>query len=219
MQAPDSDRTHVEAAVYPQAVMASGTPVRFTAGSVLFRPGDACSGLLLVRSGSVRVQLVSETGRQITLYRVSAGVACVLSTQCLMTGGAYPAEGIAETDVEGVFLGAGQVERLLREDAAFRAWMFGVYGSRLVDLVMLVEDLLETRIDRRLAHHLVARPGDGPLAQTHQSIAAELGTAREVVSRHLKDFERRGLVALGRGHIEVVDRAALTALAAEPVRG
>lgn len=203
---------------HPDAVLAAGTPVHFGAGTVLFRPGDVCSGLLLVRSGSVRVQLVSETGRQITLYRVSAGVACVLSTQCLMTDGVYPAEGVAETDVEGVFLGAGQVQRLLREDAAFRAWMFGVYGSRLVDLVMLVEDLLETRIDRRLAHHLVAHAARGALVQTHQAIAADLGTAREVVSRHLKDFERRGLVALGRGQIEVVDRAGLTALAGEAAR-
>lgn len=198
---------------------AAGTPVRFAAGTVLFRPGDACSGLLLVRSGAVRVQLVSETGRQITLYRVNPGVACVLSTQCLMTGGHYPAEGIAETDVEGVFIGAAHVDALLREDAAFRGWMFGTYGTRLVDLVMLVEDLLETRIDRRLAHLLVARAGRGPLAETHQSIAAELGTAREVVSRHLKDFERRGLVALGRGQIDLVDRPGLAAVAGEPARG
>ncbi len=203
----------IERQSVPEAVLALGSPVRFPAGAVLFRPGDACSGLLLVRSGSVRVQLVSETGRQITLYRVTDGVACVLSTQCLMTGGAYPAEGIAETDVTGVFLGAAQVQRLLREDGAFRAWMFGVYGTRLVDLVMLVEDLLETRIDRRLAHHLVAQAAGGPLSETHQAIAAELGTAREVVSRHLKDFERRGLVELGRGRIRVLDAARLGALA------
>lgn len=208
-----------DASTYPETVLAAGTPVHFGVGTVLFRPGDLCSGLLLVRSGSVRVQLVSETGRQVTLYRVSAGVACVLSTQCLMTDGTYPAEGVAETDVEGVFLGAAQVQRLLREDAAFRAWMFGVYGSRLVDLVMLVEDLLETRIDRRLAHHLVVQAARGPLVQTHLAIAADLGTAREVVSRHLKDFERRGLVALGRGQIDVIDRASLAALAAEPARG
>jgi len=203
----------------PAALLASGTPVRFAAGTVMFRPGDACSGLLLVRSGSVRVQLVSETGRQITLYRVNPGVACVLSTQCLMTGGHYPAEGVAETDVEGVFIGAAQVDALLRDDAGFRSWMFGTYGTRLVDLVMLVEDLLETRIDRRLAHLLVARADGGGIAQTHQSIAAELGTAREVVSRHLKDFERRGLVTLGRGQIDLVDRQGLVVLAGEPARG
>ncbi|MHB2168657.1 Crp/Fnr family transcriptional regulator [Alsobacter sp. R-9] len=203
------------AQVVPEAVAARGTPVRFPAGSVLFRPGDSCSGLLLVKHGSVRVQLVSETGRQVTLYRVVDGVACVLSTQCLMTGSAYPAEGVAETDVEGIFLAAATVEALLRDDASFRAWMFGVYGSRLVELVMLVEDLLETRIDRRLAQHLLSQPEGEPLAQTHQSIAAELGTAREVVSRHLKDFERRGLVTLGRGHLGIVDRSGLARLASE----
>jgi CRP/FNR family transcriptional regulator, anaerobic regulatory protein len=202
---------------YAPAFATGGTPVRVPAGTVLFRPGDSCGGLLVVQEGCIRVQLVSETGRQITLYRVMQDVACVLSTQCLLAGGTYPAEGIAETDVVGSFIGAVAVEKLLAEDAAFRGWLFGVYGTRLSELVLLVEDLLETAIDRRLAEHLLrSQDGEGRVAQTHQAIAAELGTAREVVSRHLKDFERRGAVALSRGALTVLHADALRRWAAGP---
>jgi CRP/FNR family transcriptional regulator len=191
----------------PPSLAGLGAPVHFAAGSVLFRPGDRCAGLLVVTAGAVRVQLVSETGRQITLYRVESDVACVLSTQCLLTGGTYPAEGIAETDVSGFLLRAADVQRLIQQDGAFRGWLFGAYGTRLADLVLLVEDMLETNIDRRLAQHMVeAADGAGLVKSTHQAIAAELGTAREVVSRHLKDFERRGAVTLGRGAIVVLRR-------------
>jgi CRP/FNR family transcriptional regulator len=194
--------------------------VHVAAGAVLFRPGDGCAGLLVVTSGAVRVQLVSETGRQITLYRVESDVACVLSTQCLLTGGTYPAEGVAETDVSGFLLRVGDVQRLIQDNAAFRGWLFGAYGTRLADLVLLVEDLLETNIDRRLAQHMVeTADAAGLVKRTHQAIAAELGTAREVVSRHLKDFERRGAVALGRGAIVVLRRDLLERWAGEPRGG
>lgn len=204
-------------AQFAQILASRGTPMRVPAGTVLFRPGDSCGGLLVVQEGCIRVQLVSESGRQITLYRVVPDVACVLSTQCLMAGGTYPAEGIAETEVAGSFLGARDVEALLRDDSGFRSWMFGVYGTRLTELVLLVEDLLETAIDRRLAELLLRqRDGEGRVAQTHQAIAAELGTAREVVSRHLKDFERRGAVALARGTLTVLQPEQLQRWAAGP---
>ena len=168
-----------------------------------------------MKSGAIRVQTTSETGRQITLYRVAPNVACVLSTQCLMTGGVYPAEGIAETDVTGVFIGAAEVETLVVENGPFRRWLFEAYGTRLSDLVLVIEDLLGSDIDGKLARYLLgAAEGDGTVKRTHQAIAAELGTAREVVSRHLKDFERQGSVALRRGVIELLDTSVLLARAA-----
>ncbi len=193
-----------------------GSPAHFSAGTVLFRAGDSCAGLFVVKSGAVRVQLVSNAGRQITLYRVSPDVACALSTQCLLTGGVYPAEGVAETNVSGFLLRGADVLRLIQDDQQFRAWLFKAYGARLTDLVLLVEDLLATNIDKRLAQHLIeAADASGHVERTHQAIAAELGTAREVVSRHLKDFERRGAVALGRGTILILNRD-LLARTSEP---
>ncbi len=187
-----------------------GSPVHFSAGSVLFRPGDPCRGLLVVETGAVRVQTVSETGRQVTLYRVEPDVACVLSTQCLLSGGAYPAEGVAETDVAGRFVPGSEVERRVAEDPAFRRWIFASYGARLADLVLLVEDLLVSDLDGKLCRLLLDRSAREPvIAATHQAIAAEIGSAREAVSRHLKDLERQGAVRLGRGAVTVTDRTLL----------
>ena len=187
-----------------------GSPVRFPAGTVLFRPGDGCQGLLVVDSGAVRVQTVSETGRQVTLYRVEPDTACVLSTQCLLTQGAYSAEGIAETDVSGRFIAAPDVERRIADDPGFRRWLFAAYGVRLADLVLLVEDLLVSDLDGKLCRFLLDRSAnDAVIPATHQGIAAEIGSAREAVSRHLKDLERQGAVRLGRGAVTVVDRNTL----------
>lgn len=187
-----------------------GSPVHFAAGTVLFRPGDTCSGLLVVERGAVRVQTVSETGRQVTLYRVEPDVACVLSTQCLMSGGAYPAEGVAESDVTGRFIPAAEVESRVAGDAGFRRWIFASYGARLADLVLLVEDLLVSDLDGKLCRLLFDRSASDPvIGATHAALAAELGSAREVVSRHLKDLERQGIVRLARGAVTIIDRARL----------
>lgn len=187
-----------------------GSPVRFPAGTVLFRPGDGCQGLLVVDSGAVRVQTVSETGRQVTLYRVEPDTACVLSTQCLLTQGAYPAEGVAETDVAGRFIPAPDVEHRIAADPDFRRWLFSAYGVRLADLVLLVEDLLVSDLDGKLCRFLLDRSANEPvIPATHQGIAAEIGSAREAVSRHLKNLERQGAVKLGRRAVTVIDRRTL----------
>jgi CRP/FNR family transcriptional regulator len=187
-----------------------GSSVHFSAGTVLFRPGDGCKGLLVVDSGAVRVQTVSETGRQVTLYRVEPDTACVLSTQCLLTHGTYPAEGVAETEVIGRFIGAAEFERRIAGDPGFRLWLFAAYGARLADLVLLVEDLLVSDLDGKLCRFLLERSASEPVVSaTHQSIAAEIGSAREAVSRHLKDLERQGAVKLARGAVTVLDRRIL----------
>jgi CRP/FNR family transcriptional regulator len=212
---PESDRTSgwLESDLH-RRILPLAQPLRAPAGRVFFRAGDDCRGLLLLDRGSVRVYLVTGSAREVTLYRIAPGEACVLSTQCLMTGESYRAEGVAETEVTGLFLPAGRVEELMARDADFRHLIFRHYGERLIDLVMLVEDLLGTPIEARLAQYLVAQSaGATETAVTHQIIAADLGTAREVVSRHLKEFERRGLVSLSRGRIGLTNRAGLQAVA------
>jgi CRP/FNR family transcriptional regulator len=194
-------------------LLASLPAVRARTGQVMFRAGDKCTGLLLLQSGTIRVQLTTDSGRQVTLYRVVPGEACVLSTQCLMTGDVYRADGIAETDIVGRFMPAGRVEDMISTDPAFRRMIFSHYGERLIDLVGLVEGLLGAPVESRLAQHLLdAANGEGIVVLTHQAIAADLGTAREVVSRHLKQLERRGFLRIARGRISLVDRAALRAV-------
>ncbi|MCW2245013.1 CRP/FNR family transcriptional regulator [Azospirillum fermentarium] len=183
-------------------------------GTVVFTPGALCRHFMLVLDGAIRVQMVSENGREILLYRVARGETCILTTACLMTRADYSAEGIAESDVEAVAVAAQPFHALLARSAVFRDFVFASFGTRLTGLMMLVEEVAFGRIDLRLARLLLDRGGAaGGLDMTHQALAAELGTAREVVSRQLKEFERRGLVALTRGHIAVCDAGALAALA------
>lgn len=187
---------------------------RFPAGELLFQDGSACEGYLLVLGGTVRVQKVSESGREIVLYRVERGQSCVLTTSCLLSQSAYSAEGITESEVRAVVLPGSTFQSLLARSAVFRGFVFSAWSSRISGLLALIEEVAFGRIDMRLAQHLLQHcsPG-GQVKSTHQELAMELGTAREVVSRQLKDFERRGWVELHRGAIDVRDEASLRELA------
>jgi len=186
-------------------------------GAVLFRDGDACGGYVMVMEGSVRVQKIDPEGREIVLYRVEPGQTCMLTTTCLLGSQAYPAEGVAESEVELAMLPADAFHVAMAASEAFRRFVFAAIGRRINDLMLLVEDVAFGRMDMRLARLLLKRSQKhgAQLDCTHQKLAFELGTAREVVSRILKDFERRNLVELRRGEVEVLDAAALTELASD----
>jgi CRP/FNR family transcriptional regulator, anaerobic regulatory protein len=183
--------------------------------TVIFGPGKAPENLLLLLDGTVRVQQLSESGREIVLYRVHAGESCVLTTACLMAHEEYSAEGIAETDVTAVAIPRGVFDDLVAQSPAFRQFVFTAYSRRITDLFVVIEEIAFRRLDIRLAQKLLELEGeDGVLLTTHQQMAAELGTAREVVSRQLQEFQRRGWVAQSRGSIRIIDRAALARLSA-----
>lgn len=196
------------------AVRAAARPLRLAAGATAFRPGQPCAHWLIVCAGRVRVSRLAGDGRAIVLYRVGAGESCVLTTAGLLEGGAYEAEATAETAVEALLLPAAEFLRLIAEHASFRRLAFAAYASRLAALMELAAELAFDGLGTRLARRLLAlRAADGGVPATHEALAAELGTAREVVSRRLKAFERRGYVALARGRILVSDPAALAAAA------
>jgi CRP/FNR family transcriptional regulator len=185
------------------------------AETTLFQDGDACQRYLLVLDGSVRVQKVSSNGREITLYRVGHGETCVLTTTCLLANRPYPAVGVAETEVRAIALDARLFQELLGESPVFRQFVFSIYARRIADLIELVEAVAFARMDVRLAALLLASAAeDDAVNATHHELAAELGSAREVVSRLLKDFEQRGLVSLQRARIGLLDRRGLAEFAA-----
>ena len=163
--------------------------------------------------GSVRVQMLADTGREIVLYRVRSGESCVLTTACLMGDEAYSAEGVVEEPTRAVILPRPVFDEFLATSDGFRRFVFAGFGHRVAEILATMQDAVFHRVDARLARHLAARAEDGPLLATHRDLAAELGTAREVVSRHLKAFEKRGLVRLGRGTVAVIDRPGLARLA------
>jgi len=183
-------------------------------GTVLFGPGKAPESLLLMLAGTVRVQQVSEGGREIVLYRVQAGESCVLTTACLLAYEDYSAEGIAETDITAAAIPRGVFDDLVARSEPFRRFVFSAYSRRITDLFFVIEELAFKRIDIRLAQKLLERVQDGQVKATHQQMAAELGTAREVISRQLQEFHRKGWVEQARGTISIREPAPLAKLAA-----
>jgi CRP/FNR family transcriptional regulator len=182
--------------------------------TVIFGPGKAPENLLLLLSGTVRVQQLSEAGREIVLYRVHAGESCVLTTACLLAYEDYSAEGIAETEVEAAAIPRQVFDDLVAGSEAFRRFVFSAYSKRITDLFLVIEEIAFRRMDIRLAQKLLELAGEGAeVRATHQQMAAELGTAREVVSRQLAEFQRRGWIEQARGSIGLKDAAAIRALA------
>jgi len=184
-------------------------------GSVIFGPGKSPENLLLLLEGRVRVQQVSEAGREIVLYRVEAGQSCVLTTACLLAHEGYSAEGIAETDVRAVAIPQTVFDDLIAQSVTFRTFIFTAYSKRITDLFQIIEDIAFQRVDIRLAQKLLdLERGTGQIKATHQQLAAELGTAREVISRQLGEFQRRGWIRQSRGSVELVEPDGLERLAA-----
>lgn len=187
---------------------------RYAKGHLVFGPDKVPDSLLFLVDGTIRVSQTSESGRDIVLYRVEAGESCVLTTACMLAEEAYNAEGIAETDVTAVILPRAAFDRLVAEEPAFRSFVFAAYSRRLIDLLRVVDDVAFGRIDVRLAERLLALAGSSSeVAATHQQLASELGTAREVISRVLQDFQKRELITQTRGHITFLDRNRLRLLA------
>jgi len=168
---------------------------------------------LLILSGSIKVLTRAENGREIVLYRLGDGDSCVLTTSCLFGNARYPAEGISETDVIALAIPAEKFHQAIQQSKAFREFVFGSFSSHLGSLISLVEEIAFGKLDIRLARHLLKLSTDTTtLETTHQQLATELGSAREVISRQLKDFESRGWVRLHRGSVEILDKESLEEL-------
>ena len=176
-------------------------------GTVIFDEDQPCQGFPLLVSGSIRVLKASPNGRELQLYRVSPGESCILTSSCLLGHTRYHARGIAESALEMVLLPAPSFHSLLGKHEAFRNYVFHLFSDRLTDLMQLVSAVAFQKLDQRLAVLLIARPS--PLHTTHQALADELGSAREMVSRLLKGFAEQGWVKLAREQIEVTDKTAL----------
>ena len=181
------------------------------AGAILFEAASPCSGFPMLLEGSVRVVKSAPNGREVQLYRVTPGESCLLSSSCLLGGTDYAATGIAESAVTLLALPPALFHQLLAEHKPFRDYVFALFSERLADLMTLVEAVAFHKLDQRLAAMLL---GKGEVVRaTHQGLADELGSVREMVSRLLSNFQDRGWVALGREQIRITDAAALRRLA------
>ncbi|WP_430448679.1 Crp/Fnr family transcriptional regulator [Rhodophyticola sp.] len=189
------------------------TVVSVPSGTQVFQPGQHADNLLLLLEGTVRVHQKSDTGREVLLYRVHAGESCVLTTACMLACENYSADGLAESDVSAVAIPRATFDALAARSDVFRNFIFTAYSRRITALFTLIDDIVFRRLDVRLAGRLLELAGAGDVVQaTHQMLATELGTAREVISRTLAEFQRRGWVEQSRGELRLVGRGGLDRL-------
>ena len=177
------------------------------AGTVFFDESQLCQGFPMLLSGNIRVINASPNGRELQLYRVKPGESCILTSSCLLGHSCYHARGIAEQDLEIVLLSASAFHNLIVTQDSFRDYVFNLFSERLTDLMQLVSAVAFQKLDQRLASLLSSK--SSPVYITHQSLADELGSVREIVSRLLKGFADQGWIKLGREQIDILDAAAL----------
>ena len=179
----------------------SGYKQHFEKGTQLYWEGDACRGIAFLVSGDVRVYKISETGREITLYEIGPGETCILNASCILSNNKYPANAVTTSSGEMYMLPAKDLKRMISGHEAVREYIFSIFSYRLTSVMTLLEEVVFSKMDERLKDYLVEKSEDNILHTTHMEIANDLGTAREVISRLLKDFERKGHVKLGRNTI------------------
>lgn len=187
---------------------------RVAKGTVLFHPEQECSGFVIVHSGTIKVSLTAENGREIVLYRVRPGEVCLQTFGCLVKGSRYSAEGVAETDLEIEIVPVPSFQNRVANDEGFRRSLFDAVAERFFDLERLVEDVALSTIAERLARALLRLSDEaGNVAATHDQLAIEIGSARAVVSRQLGEFQRLGLVTGERALTHIIEPKKLRQIA------
>lgn len=181
-----------------------------TPGEIAYLQGWECPNYLMCMEGQTRVFRTSSSGREVLIYRVASGGTCVLTTQCLLSGGTFPAESVAESHVRLAAIPAETFRHLMDASPVFREFVLNDYSRLLGSMFSLVEDVAFKNLEERLAGRLLTEAGpEGVVTKTHQQLALDLGSVREVVSRYLGAWEKAGWISTARGSIQINDRTAL----------
>lgn len=196
----------LDALLQPQGVM------QLPAGTPVFAEHQPCQGFPLLIEGSIKVVKLASSGRELMLYRVVPGGSCIISSSCLLGHSDYNARGIAETPLTLLAMPIPLFSALMIEHAPFRDFVFHLFADRIGELMQLVEEVAFTRLDQRLAKLILAR-NETRIHVTHQQLADELGSVREIVSRLLKGFAAQDLLTLGREQIVISNRDGLQKIA------
>ncbi len=189
--------------------------VKYNKGEHLHSAGKECLGHLLVKKGALRVYMLSEEGRDITLFRLLEGDSCVLSASCILSNITFEVFIDAEQDTEIYLLNVGTFNKLSQENIYVENYMYKKAADRFSDVMWAMEQILFMSFDKRLAVFLydeMVKTKSNKIKLTHEQIAKYIGSAREVVSRMLKSFESHGILILSRGTIEIVDKDILKGL-------
>ncbi|MFD2114045.1 Crp/Fnr family transcriptional regulator [Thiorhodococcus fuscus] len=193
---------------FREALFDTATSMRLPAGHLICQDGSQCAALPLVIAGTGRVYKLGENGREITLYRIEPGESCVVTASCILSDRPFPAFAECETEVEALVVRPNDVRRWMADSAPWRAYIFGLIAERLQEVFGVLDAVLFQRLDQRLIARLLSLRTASPtpeIRMTHQALAVELGSSREVISRVLKGLEGQGLLRATRGLIELLD--------------
>lgn len=189
--------------------------VKLRPGRFICLEGDICQHLPLILSGGIRIYKIGENGREITLYRLGKGDSCIMTASCILSQNNFPAIGVTENDVEAIMIPASTIRDWMVQNPIWQNYIFGLLSQRLANVIEVVNEVAFQRVDCRIARHLLklAKVNSETIKTTHEEIAQEIGTSREVVSRILKTFEKQELLSLARGSIRLKDLNKLERLA------
>ena len=194
-----------------------GAIAALPAGATFYREGETCENFAVVGHGNIRVFKTAESGREMTLYHVQDGQPCLVNMLCILLSRPAMATAAVEAPTEAVVLHGATFRNWVNEHAVVRSYVFETMAQRLTELMTLAEEIAFAKMDRRVAGLLIQRfSRNRAFAATHEELAVELGTAREVVSRLLKDFERMGAIAMARGRLELRNASLLRDFADRP---
>jgi CRP/FNR family transcriptional regulator len=187
-----------------RAFAEAGKQAELPRGHQIYWQGDACHGIAFLFAGAVRVYKCSVTGREISLYEIVPGETCILNASCIIGRQGYPANAVTLAACRTLLIPADTFRQLMSHHEPLRIFIYSLLGQRLAEIMELVEEVAFRRMDDRLRDYLLEKSADGILRATHQSIANDLGTSREVVTRLLRDLEQRGEVGVSRNEITLL---------------
>lgn len=195
-----------------QLMISTSRQVTFKKGENVHRSEEKCLGVIYITKGQLRTYIVSEDGREVTLYRLYGGDVCILSASCVLDAISFDVYIDAEEDTEGVVISAQTFKKIKSQNVCLENFAYKLATVRFSDVMWAMQQILFMGADKRLAIFLndeLAKTGSDTVKLTHEQIAKYMGTAREVVTRMLKYFQTEGIVELKRGELKVTDKSKL----------
>jgi CRP/FNR family transcriptional regulator len=185
---------------------ASVQTITVPADTMVCQSGDVCENLVIVLEGRVKVYRPASNGKSLTLYTVNKNESCILTASCILNQIPFPAFAVTTSEVKALSIPPDKVIDWLEHEPMWQKYMFALLSQRMINLIELVDTVAFESLDVRLEAWLQARADQEIIQITHQQIAEELASSREVISRLLKRFEKKGVVELGRGTITVINK-------------
>lgn len=189
----------------------SGIHQKLPKDKIISVEGDSCSFFSFLLKGVIRVYKIGSSGREITLYRINQGGSCILTASCILSSKKFPAMAVTEEDTEVISFPADLFKDWVSRYSVWQQYVFNLVSERLSDVISVVEEIAFKKVDLRIVEKLIHFLSENinPIELTHQELASDIGTSREVVSRILKDFEEKKIISISRGQIKILDKEKL----------